>query len=99
MEAVFHPSAREELDASVDFYEARLRGLGERFLAAVEEAIGRIAGSPGAGSALAGQFRKRLVPGFPFSVVYRVEQRRIFIVAIAHQHRRPDYWRRRRSPG
>jgi plasmid stabilization system protein ParE len=97
MEAVFHPSAREELDASVDFYEARLGGLGERFLAAVEEAIGRIAGSPNAGSAVAGGSRKRLVPGFPFSVVYRVEHRRILILAIAHQHRRPEYWRSRRT--
>jgi plasmid stabilization system protein ParE len=99
MQAVFHPSAREELDASVDFYEARLAGLGGRFLAGVEEAIGRIAESPGAGSALEGGLRKRLVSGFPFSIVYRVAQGQIFIVAVAHQHRRPDYWRRRRGRG
>lgn len=99
MDAVFHPSARAELDASVDFYESRLGGLGGRFLAAVEEAIGRIARSPDAGSALQHGFRKRLVPGFPFTVVYRVSQGQLFIVAVAHQHRRPDYWRRRRNLG
>jgi hypothetical protein len=31
MEIVFHPSARAELGASVDFYEVRLAGLGGRF--------------------------------------------------------------------
>jgi len=50
MEIEFHPLARAELDASVDFYESRLEGLGIRFLAAVEETTERIAASPGAGS-------------------------------------------------
>lgn len=99
MDPVFHPSARAELDASVDFYESRLEGLGGRFLAAVEEAIGRIAQSPDAGSALQRGFRKQLVSGFPFTVVYRVSQSQLFIVAVAHQHRRPGYWRRRRDLG
>jgi plasmid stabilization system protein ParE len=98
MEAVFHPSARGELEASIDFYESRLEGLGRRFLAAVEEAIERIAKSPGAGSPLEAGFRKRLVSGFPFSIVYRTKGDQVFIVAVAHQHRRPDYWQRRR-PG
>ncbi len=97
MEIVFHPSARAELDASVDFYEARLKGLGRRFLAAVEEATESIARSPHAGSSLEGGFRRRLVPGFPFSIVYRTSEEQVFLVAVAHQHRRPDYWRRRRG--
>jgi len=95
MEIEFHPSARAELDASVDFYESRLEGLGIRLLAAVEEVTERIAASPGAGSPLAGGFRKRLVAGFPFSIVYRISDEQVFLVAVAHQHRRPEYWRRR----
>lgn len=96
MKAVtFHPSARAELDASADFYEARLSGLGLRFSVAVEETAGRIAKSPAAGTPLPGGFRKRLVAGFPFSVIYRTWADEIFLVAVAHQHRRPGYWRRR----
>jgi toxin ParE2 len=95
MEIEFHPSARVELDASVNFYESRLKGLGMRFLAAVEEATERIAASPGAGSPLAGEFCKRLVPGFPFSIIYRTCDEQVYLVAVAHQHRRPGYWRRR----
>jgi hypothetical protein len=97
MEIEFHPSAQAELDASAGFYESRLEGLGIRFLTAVEETTERIVTWPDAGSPLGGGFRKRLVPGFPFSIVYRSTEERVFVVAIAHQHRRPGYWRGRTS--
>lgn len=35
-DAIFHPEARAETRESFDFYEARLDGLGLRFLSAVE---------------------------------------------------------------
>lgn len=58
-EAIFHPEARAETDGSVDFYEARLDGLGLRFLAAVEETTERISASPDAAAPLRGGYRKR----------------------------------------
>lgn len=94
---MFHPSARAELDESAIFYESRLSGLGTRFVASVEEAVERIADSPAAGAPLGGEYRKRIVAGFPFSVIYRVWEAHVFVVAVAHQHRRPGYWRRRRD--
>ena len=94
-EAVFHPAARAEVEQSVEFYETRLNGLGLRFLAAVEQTAERISASPEAGAPLAGGFRKRIVSGFPYSVIYRVWEDYVYLVAVAHQHRRPDYWRQR----
>jgi len=32
---------------------------------------------------------------FPYRIVYRVRDEDIYIVAIAHSSRRPDYWRDR----
>lgn len=94
-EAVFHPEARAEVGQSVEFYEERLNGLGLRFLSAVEQTEERIFASPEAGAPLEGGFRKRIVPGFPYSVIYRVWEDYVYLVAVAHQHRRPDYWRQR----
>ena len=94
-EAIFHPEARAEADGSVEFYDARLNGLGLRFLAAVEETTGRIATTPDAGAPLEGEYRKRIVPGFPYNIIYRVSEDCVYIVAVAHQHRRPGYWRER----
>jgi len=39
--------------------------------------------------------RRYLLRRYPFSVIYRVESRRILIIALAHGHRRPGYWRSR----
>ncbi|WP_438003790.1 hypothetical protein [Sorangium sp. So ce321] len=36
-----------------------------------------------------------LVRRFPYSVLYRVRDDHIRILAIAHQNRRPFYWRGR----
>lgn len=56
-EAVFHPEARAEVSQSVEFYEARLNGLGLRFLSAVEQTAERISASPEAGPPLFQGFR------------------------------------------
>lgn len=94
-EAIFHPEARAEVRESVEFYEARLDGLGLRFLAAVEETADRICANPEAGTPLAGEFHKRIVLGFPYNIMYRVWEDYIYLVAVAHHRRRPGYWRER----
>ena len=73
----------------------RLHGLGLRFLSAVEQTAERILDHPEAGAPLSGEFRKRVVSGFPYNIIYRVWEDYIYFVAVAHQHRRPGYWRER----
>ena len=95
MKVIFHPEASEEKLESARFYEARSAGLGWDFLAAVEETTRRIEQFPEAGPIDRASIRKRIVPGFPFTILYEVQSDRIFIAALAHQHRRPGYWRKR----
>jgi hypothetical protein len=45
-QAIFHPEARAEMRESIEFYEARLDGLGLRFLSAVEQTAERISIHP-----------------------------------------------------
>jgi len=80
---------------SIEFYEARLEGLGLRFLSAVEQTAERISTHPEVGAPVAGEFRKRIVPGFPYNIIYRVWEDYVYLVAVAHHHRRPGYWRDR----
>ena len=40
--------------------------------------------------------RRMLVGDYPYSLVYRFEPFGVIIVAVAHQSRRPGYWRGRR---
>ena len=83
------------MSESFDFYETRLDGLGLRFLTAVEQTVERISTYPEAGTPLAGELRKRIVAGFPYSIIYRVWEDYIYLVALAHHSRRPGYWRER----
>ncbi|MEW6501172.1 MAG: hypothetical protein AB1456_06765 [Thermodesulfobacteriota bacterium] len=36
--------------------------------------------------------RKTFVHRFPYKILYSIEPDHLFIIAIAHQHRKPDYW-------
>ncbi|MFB3820344.1 MAG: type II toxin-antitoxin system RelE/ParE family toxin, partial [Candidatus Methylomirabilales bacterium] len=40
--------------------------------------------------------RRVVVARFPYSIVYREDAESIVIVAVAHQRRRPGYWRGRK---
>ncbi|HLG14076.1 MAG TPA: type II toxin-antitoxin system RelE/ParE family toxin [Blastocatellia bacterium] len=95
MKIVFHPEAYEEMLESARFYDERDEGLGLQFLEAVEETTRHIRQFPLAGPIEQDDIRKRLVSGFPFTVLYQLQENRILIAAVMHQHRRPGYWRKR----
>ncbi len=95
MRLIFHPEAHEEMIEQARYYEAKSEGLGSDFLSAVEEATQRIGQFPKAGPIDRANIRKRLVSGFPFTILYEMQPDRIFIASVMHQHRRPGYWRSR----
>jgi toxin ParE1/3/4 len=92
----FHPDADAELEEAALHYEARMAGLGKSFAAEVERTIALVREFPEAGSSVAPKRRRVLVARFPYSIVYRQEPNSIVIVAVAHQRRRPGYWRGRK---
>jgi toxin ParE1/3/4 len=92
----FHAEASHEfLDAAL-FYESRLTGLGAAFVDEVQRSVDFIRERPSIGSPLGSRVRKVVVRRFPFAILYRHETDRILILAVAHQRRRPGYWRGRR---
>jgi len=93
--AAWHPLAKRELFEAQDFYEDRAAGLGDTFLERVEAAVLLIRRYPRSGSAAGASLRQARVLQFPYSLVYRIEEERIFILAVAHDKRRPRYWARR----
>jgi plasmid stabilization system protein ParE len=94
-EVDLHESADDELRAAISFYESRQTGLGDAFLKRVSEGFELIKGQPLASQILSVPFRRHLVRQFPYSIVYRLEGERIFVLAVAHWSRRPDYWKAR----
>ncbi|HHI77327.1 MAG TPA: type II toxin-antitoxin system RelE/ParE family toxin [Gammaproteobacteria bacterium] len=89
---VFTRIARQELQDAVRYYELAYPGLGHRFRDEVRNAARRIAAYPNAWSVERGEVRKCLLHKFPYKLLYSIEGDHILIIAVAHQHRRPDYW-------
>jgi toxin ParE1/3/4 len=95
--AVFHEEATAELDEAVAYYEQRNRGLGLDLLSVVKESVFRIRQNPKLGARYKNTpLRHMVVRRFPYVLFYREYEDIIWIAAVAHGKRRPDYWRRRR---
>lgn len=90
--ARFAAPARREFLAQVAYYHERELGLGTRFAAAVEAATARALALPFAGAPAFKDSHRVFVRGFPFSLVYRPEPDGIFIIAVVHHSRPPEYW-------
>ena len=92
MEIVFSKLASLELEDAIAFYETELAGLGFRFKEEIKSSILRIKEHTEAWSIERGEIRKALLHRFPYKILYAIEKEKIIILAIAHQHRKPNYW-------
>jgi plasmid stabilization system protein ParE len=83
----FHPEARVEvLGAS--------QSAGSRFVEVLDEAVTQISLKPYVWPTWPGRedVRRRVLKRWPYSVMYTVDAESVFVVAVAHQKRRPGYW-------
>ncbi len=91
----FHPEAEKEFVEAIDYYEEREENLGLDFAAEVYAAISRAAEHPRAWPVLEDEVRRCQTIRFPYAVLYSQEPDGIFILAVMHLHRHPDYWKDR----
>jgi plasmid stabilization system protein ParE len=91
----FHPLASDELHAAHAWYAERSSRAAERFAVEIEMAVARVSESPIRYPRIRGEVRRHLLLTFPFSLLYRVRDETIEVVAVAHHRRRPGYWKRR----
>lgn len=89
--------ATAELTNAVRWYEQHRAGLGAELFDGIVETINLIRTHPeiGAPRPTRGPTRQLRVNRFPYNVVYRVRDDDIYVVAIAHTSRRPDYLKHR----
>lgn len=97
MEVEFHPEAAAEFGAAAVYYEEEVPGLGEAFISELEKVAELIKLHPFIGNPIDEIFRRVVLVRFPFSAIYCREDEKLLIVAVAHQRRKPGYWRSRIS--
>ena len=95
MTTEFLPLAKSELDDAVEYYELQYVGLGARFKEESKATIKRISLFPQAWTMVRPNIRKCIMHKFPYNIYYSIEENVILIIAIAHQHRYPNYWENR----
>lgn len=91
----FHRLAANELIKSALFYDQRRAGMGDAFLGEVGAVLEFIRAQPEMGRPERHGTRSCPTRRFPFRIVYDIQPDRLWIVAVAHLSRRPDYWTRR----
>jgi len=89
----FHPEADNEVIEAARYYETRAGELGFSFLMELESSIEQVVTNPEAYQLVSEEVRRKPFKRFPYSLLYVVEVDRIRVVAVAHQKRRPNYWR------
>lgn len=88
------PEAESDLNAAIEWYEARGKDLGDRFLQAVRTTIAKIERHPEAFPRAHQDFHRALVPRFPYAIVFDVSRDLVTIYAVYHAARDPDIWKR-----
>lgn len=90
----FEP-ARQELDEAVSWYAAQAPGLGDAFLTEELRAFDSIERYPAGWHPRGMHARRGRLARFPYGVLFARDNDDILVLAVAHLHRRPRYWRDR----
>jgi plasmid stabilization system protein ParE len=95
-----HPEAQDEATSTVAWYRERNLQVAERLAELFGEAIEEIARHPDSFPRLEyrrnpGNIRRARLKGFPLKVLFQIRDDEIFVFAVAHDSRRPGYWRKR----
>ena len=95
MELSFLEEALGEYDAAVDYYIDNNEVVTRRFVAEFEFGVEAILANPSRWRKEGESARIYRMPNFPYSLIYRVVEEEVILIALAHHRRRPGYWQKR----
>ena len=90
------PEAQTDIREAARWYEDRESGLGSRFLREIRTTLLHISGNPVMFPIIEDDARRALLHKFPYSIYFLNEHEGVRVIAVLHQHRRPDAWKSRR---
>jgi plasmid stabilization system protein ParE len=91
----FHPAAAEEAETARQWYAERSLVAARAFLRELMHAVEQVTEAPERWPSYEYDTRRYFFPRFPFSLIYRVADDKIQIIAVAHAKRKPGYWKQR----
>jgi toxin ParE1/3/4 len=91
MSAEFDKEARQEYLDAIRFYGKAAA----RFSDALAACVQKIQESPSPFRQIAPNIRTCRVDKFPYQLLFTLKEDRVYIIAVKHDRRAPDYWRHR----
>ena len=95
LQVIFHSEAEEEVFEALAWYADRSNLAARAFVQELNHVVRLATQFPESWPNSFAKTRCVVFPRFPFDLVYRVKGDTIEVVAVAHQRRRPFYWRHR----
>ena len=95
MRLEFFEDAASEIEEDRAWYRERSESAETGFLRELDHAIQQVIAAPAQWPRYLASTRRYVFPTYPYSLVYFVEDDVIRVVAVAHDKRRPGYWRQR----
>jgi len=92
MRIKFVDEAGVEFLDGISYYEKQQRGLGRRFKTEVEQTLLWLIENPEVCRLRPGGYRRQNLTIFPYYIPYIVRGSTLWILAVSHTHRKPEYW-------
>jgi len=80
----FRSEARADVQSAYDWYEDKESGLGDRLLEAIDAVMDRVDANPRLFPKAHQEFRRAVLPQFPYCVYFVVEPAYIVVVGVLH---------------
>ncbi len=90
------PTAEYDLESALSwYYDQGGQSLRKRFFNAYEQVRDKVCTNPEIFSFSYKNYRGARFKKFPYKIIYKIRDDDIFVLAIAHDKRHPDYWKHR----
>ncbi len=97
MKKIILQQAFNELDGAVSYYEEQQAGLGLRLMDEFDRHVIWILSNPTVPRIRRGGYRRVNLKTFPYYIAYVVREDILWILAMTHGHRKPEYWIERKN--
>ena len=97
MKKIILQQAFEELNDAIAYYEEQQSGLGLRLKDEIDQHVNWILGNSTVPQIRRGGYRHVNLKIFPYYIAYIIREDTLWILAIAHGHRKPEYWIKRKN--
>jgi len=99
MNIIFVPEAKDEFLDAISYYEEAREGLGERFKDEADRCILWMAEHSGLYRVRLVGYRRINLRAFPYYIPFIIRGSTLWVLAVAHSARKPEYWINRKQEG